>query len=225
MTWGKIIDEFDSTSCLNHFDSDDFIKHSKGIYRENKRYDELIEALHLMESPSKKVKILDIGGRFGEHSFCLSEFDLDITYHVLETTRNAEMGRVVNGEQVSFFSDIKDLDNRYDLVYSSSSFPMYFKDWRKVLREIIYKSPIVFLLEKCVLTKDLQSFIVEQITDQCPISHHIVSIEDLKEEFNSYSYRLDKFDDQALINNNGELPDREAKWSYRVARFKKVLVG
>jgi putative methyltransferase (TIGR04325 family) len=109
-----------------------------------------------------RLSVLDWGGGFGHyHALARSVLpDLQLDWHVKETSPVAARGRGLNAE-VAFHDSDSALDRRYDLVVASSSL-QYAEDWRALLERLANAAENYLYVARVPVSLHAPSFVVLQ---------------------------------------------------------------
>jgi putative methyltransferase (TIGR04325 family) len=124
-------------------------------------------ALALASRETDRVSVLDWGGGLGFHFFiarALLPDEVTIDYHCKEVPSLCEAGHELVPEVV-FHEDDSCLDQRYDLVFASSSL-QYSEDWASLLERLAHATSGYLLVNRIPVTDNHPSFVTLQRGDE-----------------------------------------------------------
>lgn len=230
--WGKIIslEGWGNVSEGSvHFDSQRYVDSMEKVYSRIKanpdRDSEISKCVDELLVYSDKISVLDIGGRWGDHFHSLSDdAQSRVAYSVLETPNNTFRGRQKHpiSSPVEFIDDIENAQKKYDLVFSSSCFPVYFFNWQAISKKIIDMNPKIILIDKCLMSSDVPSFLIEQLTPEGPIAHFVPNVADMVKVLNGYVVEMYKPTGKKLKQEEYWCPtSSEEGWGYKTLKLVK----
>ena len=140
----------------------------------------------------ESLKILDIGGGFGEtYLHVKRSTKCNIRYDIIELEKTVEVGKSIfkNNHDLNFFTLDTYSKNKYDLVYFGSSL-QYFEDWKEIIKIAIASNP-EFILITDTPVGAVPTFVCAQVNDpRAIIPRWVFNIEDLEVLFSTFGYSL-----------------------------------
>ena len=136
------------------------------------------------------LKILDIGGGFGEtYLHVKKSTKIRIQYDIIELEKTVELGKEIfkNYEDLNFYTLDTYSPDKYDLVYFGSSL-QYFEDWKATIKISLVSNPKYVLISDTTVG-EVPTFVCAQVNDpRTVIPRWVFNIEDLDNFFSAFSY-------------------------------------
>ena len=137
-----------------------------------------------------RLKILDVGGGFGETYLNLRRRVLiDVQYDIIELEKTVEAGKEIfrNCNNLNFYTSNSYSPSNYDLVYFGSSL-QYFEDWKAII-ELAFVSHPKYILISDTTVGEVPTFVCAQVNDpRIIIPRWVFNIQDLDNTFLDSSY-------------------------------------
>ena len=138
----------------------------------------------------ESLKILDIGGGFGEtYLHVKRSTKCNIRYDIIEIEKTVEAGTSIfrNNHDLNFFTLDSYSNDKYDLVYFGSSL-QYFENWREIIKIGLVSDP-KFVLISDTTVGEVPTFVCAQVNDsRTIIPRWVFNIEDLDILFSTFGY-------------------------------------
>lgn len=138
----------------------------------------------------ESLKILDIGGGFGEtYLHVKRSTKCTIRYDIIELDKTVEAGAAIfsHDHDLNFYTLEKYSTNKYDLVYFGSSL-QYFENWREIIRIALVSDP-KFVLISDTTVGEVPTFVCAQVNDsRTIIPRWVFNIKDLDILFSTFGY-------------------------------------
>lgn len=139
---------------------------------------------------SEGLKILDVGGGFGEtYLHVRRRTKFKIQYDIIELEKTVEVGKELfkNDHNLNFFSFSTHIPNKYDLVYFGSSL-QYFEDWKEIIKTVLISEPKYVLISDTTVG-EVPTFVCAQVNDpRTIIPRWVFNIADLDTLFSYFGY-------------------------------------
>ena len=138
----------------------------------------------------ESLKILDIGGGFGETYLHLKRsIRCTIRYDIIELEKTVEAGAAIfsHVDDLNFYTLEKYSTNKYDLVYFGSSL-QYFENWKEIIMIALVSDP-KFVLISDTTVGEVPTFVCAQVNDsRTIIPRWVFNIKDLDILFSTFGY-------------------------------------
>ena len=138
-----------------------------------------------------KLKVLDIGGGFGETYWNLQRsVPVEIQWDIIELDKTVRVGMGIfqDVKELNFFTLNSYLPSNYDLVYFGSSL-QYFEDWKSIIELALNTHPKYILISDTTMG-DIGTFVCAQVNmPGIVIPRWVFNIQELVNLFTNSGFR------------------------------------
>ncbi len=156
--------------------------------KNNSEYNDTNEYLEFIHSFNKKLNIVDFGGGEGGHYFIINDdIRKNIQFHVVDVPTN------FNEKEIHYYTDIKDIKIKPDIIYSNASIYMYTHGTSSIknIDNFCQLDPEYIFLQKTIFAIDGKYDHFYTFFPTQSFYYSILSDKKLKEILNNYGYNLE----------------------------------